>query len=158
MAYCSSPASFSAPFCLLFLTIGLSFSLLYLPCFFLQKGHLPTPGMHYLLCSWCCSVAKLCLTLCDPMDCSTRGSSSSTTLGVYSNSYASSAISSSVISSEMFFLTSLIRSLLNQALTALGTSLVVAVVQSLSCVWIFATPWTAAHQVSLCFMISQSLL
>ena len=32
------------------------------------------------------------------------------------------------------------------------------VVQSLSCVRIFATPWTAAHQASLSFPISQSLL
>ena len=32
------------------------------------------------------------------------------------------------------------------------------VVQSLSCVWLFATPWTAAHQVSLSFTISQSML
>ena len=32
------------------------------------------------------------------------------------------------------------------------------VVQSLSCVWLFATPWTAAHQASLSFTISQSLL
>ena len=31
-------------------------------------------------------------------------------------------------------------------------------VQLLSCVWLFATPWTAAHQVSLFFTISQSLL
>ena len=33
----------------------------------------------------------------------------------------------------------------------------VAVVPSLSCVQIFATPWAAAHQVSLSFTISQSL-
>ena len=32
------------------------------------------------------------------------------------------------------------------------------VVQSLSCVWLFATPWTAARQVSLSFTNSQSLL
>ena len=32
------------------------------------------------------------------------------------------------------------------------------VVQSLSCVLLFATPWTAAHQVSLSFTISWSLL
>ena len=32
------------------------------------------------------------------------------------------------------------------------------VVQSLNCVWLFATPWTAAHQGSLSFTISQSLL
>ena len=31
-------------------------------------------------------------------------------------------------------------------------------VQSLSCVRLFATPWTAAHQASLSFTISQSLL
>ena len=31
-------------------------------------------------------------------------------------------------------------------------------VQSLSCVWLFATPWTAAHQASLSFTNSQSLL
>ena len=32
------------------------------------------------------------------------------------------------------------------------------VIQSLSCVWLFVTPWTAAHQASLSFTISQSLL
>ena len=31
-------------------------------------------------------------------------------------------------------------------------------VQSLSSVWLFATPWTAAHQASLSFTISQNLL
>ena len=35
---------------------------------------------------------------------------------------------------------------------------VILVVQSLSCVWLFATPWTAAHQASLSFTISWSLL
>ena len=34
----------------------------------------------------------------------------------------------------------------------------VVAVQSLSCVWLFATPWTAACQGSLSFTISQSLL
>ena len=32
------------------------------------------------------------------------------------------------------------------------------VFQSVSCVWLFATPWTAAHQASLSFIISQSFL
>ena len=32
------------------------------------------------------------------------------------------------------------------------------VVQLLSCVWLFVTPWTAAHQTSLSFTISRSLL
>ena len=35
---------------------------------------------------------------------------------------------------------------------------VFAVVQSLSHVWLFATPWTAAHQASLSFTLSRSLL
>ena len=35
---------------------------------------------------------------------------------------------------------------------------VVAVVQSPSCVCLFGTPWTAAHQASLSFTISQNLL
>ena len=39
-----------------------------------------------------------------------------------------------------------------------GKSYVVALVQSLSRVWLFATPWTAAHQASLSFTVSQSLL
>ena len=38
------------------------------------------------------------------------------------------------------------------------TSIVIAVVQSLSHVQLFVTPWTAAHQPFLSFTISQSLL
>ena len=34
----------------------------------------------------------------------------------------------------------------------------IAVVQSVRCVWLFATPWTAARQASLSFTISQRLL
>ena len=34
----------------------------------------------------------------------------------------------------------------------------VVIVQSLGCVWLFVTPWTAACQASLSFTISQSLL
>ena len=33
-----------------------------------------------------------------------------------------------------------------------------SVIQSLSCIWLFVTPWTAAHQASLSFTISWSLL
>ena len=33
-----------------------------------------------------------------------------------------------------------------------------AIVKPLSCVWLFATPWTGAHQASLSFSISWSLL
>ena len=37
-------------------------------------------------------------------------------------------------------------------------NVILVVVQSLSCVQLFVTPWTAAHQASLSFTISQSLL
>ena len=39
-----------------------------------------------------------------------------------------------------------------------GKPMQYVVVQLLSCVQLFATPWTAAHQVSLSFTVSQSLL
>ena len=38
------------------------------------------------------------------------------------------------------------------------TFVIVVIVQLLSTVWLFATPWTAARQVSLSFTLSQSLL
>ena len=38
------------------------------------------------------------------------------------------------------------------------SQVVFVVVQSLSCVQFFVTPWTAAHQASLSFTVSQSLL
>ena len=40
----------------------------------------------------------------------------------------------------------------------LGRSNLSVVVQSLSCVWLLPTPWTAAHQASLSFTISWSWL
>ena len=40
----------------------------------------------------------------------------------------------------------------------LGYFLLHVVVQSLSCVWLFATPWTIAGQASLFFTITRSLL
>ena len=42
--------------------------------------------------------------------------------------------------------------------TSQSTHCIAVVVQLLSCVQLFATPWTAAHQASLSFTISQSLL
>ena len=47
---------------------------------------------------------------------------------------------------------------LSKAIYKFKTILVKFVVQSLSCVWLFATPWTAACQASLSFNVSQSLL
>ena len=42
-------------------------------------------------------------------------------------------------------------------LSLTGDSIVVVVVQSLSHVWLFETPWTAARQASLSFTVSRSL-
>ena len=58
-------------------------------------------SLHHETPVCCCSVAKLCLTFCDPMNCSMPGLPVSPTPGVYSNSCSSSwwfypAISSSV--------------------------------------------------------------
>ena len=47
---------------------------------------------------------------------------------------------------------------LSNSRTALLFRGYVVVVPLLSCVWLFATPWTAAHQASLSPTISQSLL
>ena len=47
--------------------------------------------------------------------------------------------------------------LLSGLLRDLLSVLCFSLVQSLSCVWLFATPWTAALQASLSFTISQSL-
>ena len=38
-----------------------------------------------------------------------------------------------------------------------GSLIIVVVVQSSCCVWLFVTPWTAAHQASVSLTISQSL-
>ena len=46
---------------------------------------------------------------------------------------------------------------LGSALCKTGLVVVFVVVQSLSCVWLFVIPCTAAHQASLSFTISQSL-
>ena len=48
--------------------------------------------------------------------------------------------------------------LINGWVFAPATTYAFLAVQSLSCVWLFVTPWTAACQASLSFTISQSLL
>ena len=45
-----------------------------------------------------------------------------------------------------------------EVIILIATVIVIIVVQSLSHVQLFATPWTAAHQASLSFTISQRLL
>ena len=59
--------------------------------------------------------------------------------------------------SSFTFIKRLCSSSLLSALRVVSSAFVVFV-QLLSCVWLFATPWTAAHQASLSITISQSLL
>ena len=67
----------------------------------------------------------------------------------------------SVVWAAYIFWRLILCQLLHLQLFLLSSSLlciVVVVVQLLSCIWLFVTPWTAAHQASLSFTISQSLL
>ena len=61
-----------------------------------------TQGADYRLCLLCCSVTKLCLPLCDPMDCSTPGFSVFHSPRVCSNSCPSSQWCYSTISVTLF--------------------------------------------------------
>ena len=68
--------------------------------------------------NWRVKVAQLCLTVCDPLDCTVHG-----------------ILQARILEWVQF-----------------------SSVQSLSCVWLFATTWTAARQASLSIIISQSSL
>ena len=48
--------------------------------------------------------------------------------------------------------------MINSSILEYITIINISSVQLLSCVWLSATPWTAAHQASLSFPVSQSLL
>ena len=95
-------------------------------------------GWHFILCMcelplYVCSVAQLCLTLCDPRDCSLPPSS-------VHEIFQARILGWAAISSSR------------------GSGLPFSSVQSLSHFWLFATPWTAARQAYLSFTISWSLL
>ena len=100
-----------------------------------------TPGFSLLF-----SVAKSCPTLCDTMDCAARQASLSFTI---SGSLLKLMCIESVMPSNHLILC---RSLLPPSIFQFSS------VQSLSHVRLFATPWTAARQVSLSITNSQSLL
>ena len=79
----------------------------------------------------CCLIAKSCLTVCNPMDCSPPGSLS---MGFSRQEYQSGLAFPSPVLWDQF-----------------------SSVQLLSCVQLFAIPWTAACQTSLSITNSQSL-
>ena len=56
-----------------------------------------------------------------------------------------------MLMSKKIFITALIETMIIWNIWYVG-------IQLLSCVWLFVTPWTAAHQASLSFIISWSLL
>ena len=93
------------------------------------RGRTRTQTLSHILwqvvCVWVCvcSVAQLCLTLCDPMVCSLRGSS------MHGISQA--------------------RILEWVAISFSNARKWKVKVKSLSRIWLFATPWTAAHQAPL---------
>ena len=109
-----------------------------------------------LMLCWC-QVARLCLTLCDPMDCSPPGSSVHGTLQARIQEWVAISFSRAFSWprdwSCIFYVSSIGTSATWEALTVTQFSSV-----QLSHVRLFAAPWTAAHQTSLSFTISQSLL
>ena len=113
--------------------------------------------IHLILLS-CCSVIKLCPTLCNPMGCSMPGFPVLHYLWVYSNSclWVSDIIQPShplsSPSPPTFNLSQ--HQGLFQWLCCLHQF---SSVQSLSCVWLFVTPWTTACQASLSITNSRSL-
>ena len=82
-------------------------------------------------------VAQSCLTLSDPMDCSLPGSS------VHGICQARVLAWVAIAFSDNIATECLILELCTWKVTLL---FIFVVVQSLSCVWLFVTPWTAAHQ------------
>ena len=92
------------------------------------------------------SVAQSCPTLCDTMDCSTPGFPVPHHLLEFTQvhvHWTGNAIQPSYPLSSP---------------SSLWINFSSVVVQLLSCVWLFVTPWTAAHQASMSFTISRSLL
>ena len=107
-------------------------------------------------------VAQLCPTLCDPMDCSLPGSSVHGTLQARILEWVATPFSRgssqprdrtwvSCIAGRFFTLWAT-----REASVLMTVSF--SSVQSLSRVWLFVTPWTAARQASLSITNSQSLL
>ena len=105
-------------------------------------------------------VAQSCPTLCDPMDCSPPGSSVHGILQTRLLEWVAISFSKgSFLPRDRTQVSHIAGRCFNLWATKeqLNTYLDI-VVQSLSCVQFFVTPWTAAHQASLSFAISQRLL
>ena len=106
--------------------------------------------------------AQSCPTHSDPRDCSLRGSSVHEILQARKLKWL--AISSSRAyyltqgSNHISYISCIGRQILNHCVTWEVVVVVVVVVQSLSRVRLFHTPWTAAHQAPTSFTLPRSLL
>ena len=125
------------------------------------------------------SVVQLCLTLCDPMNCSMQASLSITNswsllklMSIESVMPSNHLIlcrplllppqsfpASGSFQMSRFFASSgqSIGTSVSESVLSMNASAAKSL-QSLSCVWLFATLWTAAHQASLSITNSQGLL
>ena len=138
---------------------------LYNPQFFGRVGHAT-----WFVRSCCCSVAKSCLTPCDSVDFSTSGFPVLHYLPGFEQTHVQwidnvilsshpllppppppSIFPSIRVSSNELVLMRLVAKILELQLQHQS-------VQSLSCVWLFATLWTAAHQASLSIINSLTLV
>ena len=112
-------------------------------CIFWKKSLASNP---LLSCAQLC--LSTCLALCSPVDYNLPGSSvqrifQARILDRVAISYSKGSLKSPALATRFF--------------TTI-TTLTLSSVQSLSCVWLFATPWIAAHQASLSITNSRSLL
>ena len=108
-----------------------------------------------------CSVAQLCLTLCDPVDWSQAGCCVQEILQARKLKWLDISSSRGPYltqgSNHISYISCIGRQILYHCVSW-EVVVVVVVVQPLSHVWLFAIPWTAAHQAFLFITNSQSLL
>ena len=116
------------------------------------------------VCVCVCVYTQSCLTPCDPKNCSPPASSVHGIFQARELEWGAISYSAIVTSSLYFFIPYISDTIQSLSLTYLLNVMpsksihISVVVQPLSCVWLFATPWTAARQASLSFTISRSLL
>ena len=104
-------------------------------------------NVHSAFFTCCWSVAQSCQTLCDPMDCSTPGFPVLHHLAELAQTHVHCAGDAMQASCPLSSPSPPTFNLSQRYFSS---------VQSLSCVWLFATPWTATHQASLSITNSRS--
>ena len=95
------------------------------------------------ICKYCCLIPKSCPTLCDPIHCSPPGSS---VHSIFQARILEWVVISFSRGSNLHLLHWQVASL---PLSHQGSSYKECMLSSFSCVQLFATPWTVAHQAPL---------